>query len=127
MPIDRSVTYDRAIYHFKKNIDSLVGDQIYERFGLAFLASVGSLYHLTWVLSERGEFNEATIHGDEAIRIAEVANHPFSLNTAYLEVGYLYFRKGAMDKAIASTRAEPGNLSLMGHPSESSPSRGCSR
>ena len=28
--------YDRAIYHFKKNVDSLVGDQIYDRFGLAF-------------------------------------------------------------------------------------------
>jgi class 3 adenylate cyclase/tetratricopeptide (TPR) repeat protein len=82
--------FDRAIYHFKKNVDALVGDQIYERFGLAFVASVGSLSHLTWGLSEVGEFNEAAIHGDEAIRIAEVANHPFSLNTAYLEVGYLY-------------------------------------
>jgi tetratricopeptide (TPR) repeat protein len=93
--------FDRAIYHFKKNVDALVGDQIYERFGLAYVASIGSLSHLTWGLSEVGEFNEAAIHGDEAIRIAEVANHPFSLNTAYLEVGYLYFRKGALDKAIA--------------------------
>ena len=41
------------------------------------------------------------MHGDEAVRIAEVANHPFSLDTAYLAVGYLHFRKGAMDKAIA--------------------------
>ncbi len=93
--------FDRAIYHFKKNVNALVGDQIYERFGLAYVASIGSLSHLTWGLSEVGEFNEAAIHGDEAIRIAEVANHPFSLNTAYLEVGYLYFRKGALDKAIA--------------------------
>ena len=38
--------YDRAIYHFKKNVDSLVGDQIYDRFGLAFLASVGSHFQL---------------------------------------------------------------------------------
>ncbi len=93
--------YDRAIYHFKKNVDSLVGDQIYDRFGLAFLASVGSHFQLVEILSDRGEFNEAAIHGDEAVRIAELANHPFSLETAYLAVGYLHFRKGAMDKAIA--------------------------
>ncbi len=93
--------YDRAIYHFKKNVDSLVGDQIYDRFGLAFLASVGSHSQLVEILSDRGEFNEAAIHGDEAVRIAELANHPFSLNTAYLAVGYLHFRKGALDKAIA--------------------------
>ena len=93
--------YDRAIYHFKKNVDSLVGDQIYDRFGLAFLASVGSHFQFVEILSDRGEFNEAGIHGDEAVRIAEVANHPFSLNTAYMAVGYLHFRKGAMDKAIA--------------------------
>ena len=92
---------DRAIYHFKKNVDSLVGDQIYDRFGLAFLASVGSRYQLAVILSDRGEFNEAAMHGDEAVRIAEVANHPFSLDTAYLAVGYLHFGKGAMDKAIA--------------------------
>ena len=93
--------YDRAIYHFKKNVDSLVGDQIYDRFGLAFLASVGSHFQFVEILSDRGEFNEAAIHGDEAVRIAEVANHPFSLNTAYMAVGYLHFRKGALDKAIA--------------------------
>ncbi len=93
--------YDRAIYHFKKNIDSLVGDQIYDRFGLAFIASVGSRFQFVEILSDRGEFNEAAIHGEEAVRIAEVANHPFSLNTAYLAVGYLHFRKGALDKAIA--------------------------
>ena len=68
--------YDRAIYHFKKNIDSLVGDQIYDRFGLAFIASVGSHFQLVEILSERGEFNEATIHGDEAVRIAEAGQSP---------------------------------------------------
>ena len=93
--------YDRAIYHFKKNIDSLVGDQIYDRFGLAFIASVGSHFQLVEILSDRGEFNEAAIHGDEAVRIAEVANHPFSLDTAYLAVGHLHFRKGDLNKAIA--------------------------
>ena len=53
--------FDRAIYHFKKNVDALVDDQIYDRFGLAFLASVGSRYQLAILLAERGEFAEAAI------------------------------------------------------------------
>jgi len=93
--------FDRAIYHFKKNVDSLVGDQIYDRFGLAFLASVGSRSQLVLLLSDRGEFTEAAIHGNEVVRIAEVANHPFSLNTAYLAVGYLHLKKGAINNSIA--------------------------
>ena len=68
--------YDRAINHFRRNIESLVGDQIYKRFGLVFLASVGSRYQLVLLLSDRGEFTEATVHGNEAVRIAELANHP---------------------------------------------------
>ena len=35
------------------------------------------------------------------VRIAEVANHPFSLTTAYLAVGYLHFKKGAINNSIA--------------------------
>ena len=119
--------YDRAIYHFKKNIDSLVGDQIYDRFGLTFLASVGSHFQFVEILSNRGEFNEAAIHGDEAVRIAELANHPFSLNTAYLAVGFLHFRKGALDKAIALLERSMEICRIWDLLSESSPSRGCSR
>src|SRR5205807_1098814 len=47
--------YNRAINHFTRNVDSLVGDQIYERFGLAFVASVGSRYQLVQLLSDRAE------------------------------------------------------------------------
>ena len=68
--------YNEAMSFLTKNVESLVGDQIYKRFGLAFLASVGALYQLALLLSERGQFAEATFRGDEAVRIAETANHP---------------------------------------------------
>jgi tetratricopeptide (TPR) repeat protein len=68
---------------------------------LAFLASVGSLYQLALLLAERGQFAEAAIRGDEAVRIAETTNHPFSVNTAYFCIGYVQLRKGAIDKAIS--------------------------
>jgi tetratricopeptide (TPR) repeat protein len=92
--------HDRAIDHFRRNVDSLVGDKEYERFGLVFLASIGSRYQLVQLLSDRGEFNEAAIHGREVVRIAEVIKHPFDLHTAYYAVGYLQLGKGAIDKAI---------------------------
>ena len=118
--------YDRAIYHFKKNIDLLVGDQLYDRFGLAFIASVGSHFQLVEILSDLGEFNEAAMHGDEAVRIAELANHPFSL-TLRTRVLAICILERARWQGDCAARAQPGNLSHMGHPSESSPSRGCSR
>ena len=94
--------YDRAIEHFRGNVDSLVGDQIYERFGLVFLASVGSRYQLVLLFSDRGEFTEASIHANEVVRIAEVFNHPYNLYTAYFALGCMHLRKGAIDKAIAA-------------------------
>ncbi len=94
--------YDRAMNHFRSNVESLVGDQIYERFGLVFLASVGARYQLVLLLSDRGEFTEATTHGNEVIRIAELANHPYNLYTAYYAVGYLDLAKGAIGEAIGA-------------------------
>ena len=94
--------YDRAIEHFRGNVDSLVGDQIYERFGLVFLASVGSRYQLVLLFSDRGEFTDASIHANEVVRIAEAVNHPYNLYTAYFAVGYMHLRKGAIDKAITA-------------------------
>ena len=94
--------YDQAIEHFRGNVDALVGDQIYERFGLVFLASVGSRYQLVLLFSDRGEFTEAAIHANEVLRIAEVVNHPYNLYTAYFAVGCMHLRKGAIDKAIAA-------------------------
>jgi tetratricopeptide (TPR) repeat protein len=61
---------------------------------------VGCRFQLVFLLAERGEFTEAAVHGDEAIHIAEKANHPFSLCTAYFAVGYLHLTKGVIDKAI---------------------------
>ena len=94
--------YDRAVNHFTRNVESLVGDQLYELFGLAFLPSVGCRYQLVFLLAERGEFTQAVTYGDEAIHIAEVANHPFSICTAHLGIGHLHLTQGAIDKAIST-------------------------
>ena len=93
--------YHRAFNHLSRNVETLVGDQIYDRFGLAFLPAVGSRCQLVFLLAERGEFTAAAVHGDDAIHIAEVANHPFSLCTAYFSVGHLHLTRGVIDRGIA--------------------------
>jgi hypothetical protein len=93
--------YDRAFNHLTRNVESLAGDQIYDRFGLAFLPAVGSRIQLVFLFAERGEFTNASVHGDDAIHIAELANHPFSLCTAYFGVGHLLLTQGVIDKGIS--------------------------
>ena len=61
------------------NVASLQGDLIRERFGMTGLPSVLSRVYLSWSLAELGAFAEATARGEEGVRIAEAADHPFSL------------------------------------------------
>jgi class 3 adenylate cyclase/tetratricopeptide (TPR) repeat protein len=92
--------YGRAQEFLMRNVTSLEGEQIRERFGLAGLASVISRTMLVWALAERGDFTEGITRGQEGVRIAEAADHPFSLVMAYFGVGFLSLRKGKLDEAI---------------------------
>jgi tetratricopeptide (TPR) repeat protein len=61
---------------------------------------VGLRYWLALSLGERGEFATGLAAGEEAIRIAEVADDPFSLVDACWGVGLLYVSKGGVQEAI---------------------------
>ena len=50
--------------------------------------------------AELGEFNKAIAFGEEAVRLADAVDHPFSLIRACLQLGSLYQRKGEFVKAI---------------------------
>ena len=57
----------------------------------------------TWLVSclaDLGEFDEGTARGDEAIRLAEAADHPFSLTQAHYALGTLFLCQGDLPKAI---------------------------
>ena len=49
-----------------------------ERFGLAVLPAVLPRLFLAAVLAERGESAEAIAVGEEGLRIAQIAGHPYS-------------------------------------------------
>jgi class 3 adenylate cyclase/tetratricopeptide (TPR) repeat protein len=92
--------YRRAADFFRQNVAALVGEQRQQRFGQPGLPSVLSRAWLVLCLGELGAFHEGEAHGEEAIRIAEAVDHPFSLATAYYGVGGLYLHKGDLSKAI---------------------------
>jgi hypothetical protein len=70
-----------------------------ERFGLAVFPAVMSRAQLTRVLAERGVFDEGDAHGQEAIRIAEALDHPFSVVVGCLDLAYLKSVRGELRQA----------------------------
>ncbi len=91
----------RVIDDLRQTIALLQGDLLYERFGLIGIASVWCRTILVQCLAECGVFSEAMAHGEEAVRIAESADHPLSLIAAYRGIGILSLRQGNLDRTIA--------------------------
>jgi tetratricopeptide (TPR) repeat protein len=92
--------YRQAMTFLEKNVASLTGDLLQERFGQTALSSVISRTWLILCLAELGTFAEGIRLSTEAMHIAEAANHPYSLTFAYFGVGLLYLRKGELATAI---------------------------
>jgi class 3 adenylate cyclase len=92
--------YRRAVDCLGWNMASLEGDLLREHFGMTGLPSVLSRVHLSWSLAELGAFAEGVARGEEGVRIAEAADHPFSLLWAYAGIGHLYLRKGDVHRSI---------------------------
>ena len=93
--------YGRAITVIRKNVEALQGPLQRERFGLPGLASALSCDWLVRSLADLGAFAEGMTYADEAVRIAEAADHSFTLIAAYHSVGFLCLRKGEIPKARA--------------------------
>jgi tetratricopeptide (TPR) repeat protein len=55
---------------------------------------------LVWCLAELGEFPEGQARAEEAVREAEAFAQPFDWILAYLGLGLLHLRQGALDRAI---------------------------
>ncbi len=92
--------YRRGIEFLARNVDLLQGDLIRQRFDLAAPPSVLSRTWLVWCLVELGEFAEGRVRADEAARVAEAIDHPYSLVFAHLAHGFLCLHRGDPRKAI---------------------------
>ena len=94
--------YRQGSVFLRRNVEALAGELTNERLGLPYLPSVHSRMWLIRCLAELGEFAEGAVLAEQAARIAESANHPFSLTSASWALGRLHLRKGDLDRAIAA-------------------------
>jgi class 3 adenylate cyclase/tetratricopeptide (TPR) repeat protein len=92
--------YPQAIAALRWNVEAITGDRIHERFDGPAVVSVVSRRWLAASLAEVGAFTEGLARGEEAIRIAEAAEHPYSLVNAYLGLSYLAVRQGDLPQAV---------------------------
>jgi class 3 adenylate cyclase/tetratricopeptide (TPR) repeat protein len=92
--------YPRAIQLLRRNVESLSGELIRERFGAAALPSVFSRGYMAFSLAELGEFAEAASMAEEAVRIAEEADTAHSQVVVAHSLGLVYLCKGDLDRAI---------------------------
>ncbi|HEY5869011.1 MAG TPA: adenylate cyclase, partial [Candidatus Tectomicrobia bacterium] len=94
--------YPQAVESFERNVATLQGDLLYERFGTnGIVVAAISRAWLSLCHAERGAFTEGLAMAEEGLRIAETGNHPFSLIVVYNGVGVLYRRQRDMHRAIS--------------------------
>ena len=96
----------RAAEPLRAAIALVKGAPLGERFGLAGLPAVLARFVLAVVLADLGEFAEAIAAGEEGLRIAQTAGHPYSEVWARYGLGYAHLRHG--DFAAATRVLEPG-------------------
>jgi class 3 adenylate cyclase/tetratricopeptide (TPR) repeat protein len=92
--------YREAVTALRRNVTTLQGESVRERFGLAVPPSVLARAYLAFCLSELGEFQEAIRFGEEGVRLANLLDDPYTTVMACWGVGHLYVRKGDLDLAI---------------------------
>jgi class 3 adenylate cyclase/tetratricopeptide (TPR) repeat protein len=92
--------YRRAMEFLGRNVVSLGGDLIRERFGIAVLPSVMSRIWLAWCLAECGKFTQGMTYSEEGLQVAEASEHPYTLTVTYFGLGLLCLSKGEIQKAI---------------------------
>jgi tetratricopeptide (TPR) repeat protein len=102
-----SIAYSLA-GDFRQGLDAarqamalLTGEQRFARFGLTYLPAVISRGYVSLGLAETGDFGEGAGVEEEALRLAEAAEQPFSITAALTFVGLLYRRQGDVHHAIA--------------------------
>jgi len=90
--------FSEAATFFERNV-ALEGDLRYERFGTSVIQSALSRANLADVLSQLGRFDEAIGHAEAAVRIAEAADHSYTLYWGLLDLGLAHLRRGDLPRA----------------------------
>ena len=92
--------FRQAIDSFARNLERRTSEPKPQRFGMAALQSVTSRAWMGWCLAGLGDFAAATEAAQESLRIAEAANHAYSLATTYAGAGQRHLMRGEIEEAI---------------------------
>ena len=92
--------YPRAVESLGRNVATLQGELLYERFGTTGSVAATSRAYLSRCHAERGAFTEGLAMAAEGLRIAETVNDPFSLIVTCQGVSMVYWRQGDVQRAI---------------------------
>jgi tetratricopeptide (TPR) repeat protein len=109
--------FRQALDFSRRAMALLIGERRSSRFGLVNLPAVSSRVFAVWSLAELGGFAEGRGVGEDAVRIAETVEQPYSMATALIAVGLLYRRQGDIAKAIPTLErslalCQSANISL---------------
>jgi len=83
---------------FLERTVALEGHARYKRFGTPVIQSAISGASLADVLSQLGRFDEAIGHAEAAVRIAEAADHSYTLCWGLLDLGLAHLRHGDLPR-----------------------------
>ena len=92
--------FQQALDAARQAMAVLTGELHYARLGTVTLPAMASRCHVAICLAELGSFTEGRIVAEEAVRIAEEAEQPYSIAAALLFVGLLSHRQGDTHRAI---------------------------
>ncbi len=92
--------YPHALEVFGDNVDRLTGAGLRERYGMFVLPAAFARSFMAWAWADLGEFGRGIEIGEEALHIAQDAQHPFSCGYAYLCLGVVALRRGEMRRAL---------------------------
>jgi DNA-binding NtrC family response regulator/predicted ATPase len=92
--------YRQAVQAYRRNVELLHGALLRERFGTTNVQSVVARAQVARCLAELGAFREGQAYAEEALRLAETVDHPYSFAVVCDGVGYFFLRQGALSQAI---------------------------
>jgi len=92
--------YRRAEACLLKVLQLLEGGLSRERFGLAGYPAVLARALLSWVFTDRGNFNEAIAQCREAARLAEALDHPYDRAFAWWTLAHVHTGRGEFGQAV---------------------------
>jgi predicted ATPase len=92
--------YRQAAQLYHELAEALQGERTRQRFGQVGFPAVLARAFLAMTLAELGDFDEGVPVGEEAIRLAEAVDHPYSLGMACWDLAYLHGLRGEFRAAL---------------------------